>query len=175
MNPRTIVNSLTFSRIIFSLIFAYVILFYNSNLSYLSLIFLLIMFSDYFDGKLARRLNVASDKGGIFDVLTDFFFIMISSISLAIVGLLPFWIILFIIIKMIEFFKTSKKSSSNLYYDKFGHLVSLMFYALPIFTVIFYSLMPISVFYILINIICLIIAISAVISTYLRIKFIKNS
>ena len=44
--------------------------------------------------------------------------------------LIPFWFILVIILKMVEFFTTSP--SNEIYYERFGHIVALMFYAYPI-------------------------------------------
>jgi CDP-diacylglycerol--glycerol-3-phosphate 3-phosphatidyltransferase len=47
--------------------------------------------------------------------------------------LIPAWFLVIIILKLIEFFKTSDET---LVYEKFGHFVALMFYAFPVVAIL---------------------------------------
>ena len=117
------------------------------NTIYLIAIFILTALSDVSDGWLSRKYGLSSDDGAKLDVVCDFIFIMISTFSLVLTNLVP------------AFFKTS---GDALRYEKFGHFVALMFYALPILAVFLndsFIILVLSVF----------ITICAVISSALRI------
>ena len=126
------INSVTFLRIILGLAFFWVVLF-DFNVAFLVLIFILTAISDVSDGWLSRKYGLESDVGAKFDVICDFIFIMLSTLSLVLIDMIPSWFVLIIVLKMLEFFITS---GQNLVYERFGHLVSLMFYAFPIFAVL---------------------------------------
>ena len=129
---RFLINSVTFLRIILGLAFFWVVLF-DFNVAFLVLIFILTAISDVSDGWLSRKYGLESDAGAKFDVICDFIFIMFSTLSLVLIDMVPSWFVLIIVLKMLEFFITSGQS---LVYERFGHLVALMFYAFPIFTVL---------------------------------------
>lgn len=129
---RFLINSVTFLRIILGLAFFWVVLF-DFNVAFLVLIFILTAISDVSDGWLSRKYGLESDAGAKFDVICDFIFIMFSTLSLVLIDMIPSWFVLIIVLKMLEFFITSGQS---LVYERFGHLVALMFYAFPIFTVL---------------------------------------
>ena len=129
---RFLINSVTFLRIILGLAFFWVVLF-DFNVALLVLIFILTAISDVSDGWLSRKYGLESDAGAKFDVICDFIFIMLSTLSLVLIDMIPSWFVLIIVLKMLEFFITSGQS---LVYERFGHLVALMFYAFPIFTVL---------------------------------------
>lgn len=129
---RFLINSVTFLRIILGLAFFWVVLF-DFNVAFLVLIFILTAISDVSDGWLSRKYGLESDAGAKFDVICDFIFIMLSTLSLVLIDMIPSWFVLIIVLKMLEFFITSGQS---LVYERFGHLVALMFYAFPIFTVL---------------------------------------
>lgn len=129
---RFLINSVTFLRIILGLAFFWVVLF-DFNVACLVLIFILTAISDVSDGWLSRKYGLESDAGAKFDVICDFIFIMLSTLSLVLIDMIPSWFVLIIVLKMLEFFITSGQS---LVYERFGHLVALMFYAFPIFTVL---------------------------------------
>ena len=129
---RFLINSVTFLRIILGLAFFWVVLF-DFNVAFLVLIFILTAISDVSDGWLSRKYGLESDAGAKFDVTCDFIFIMLSTLSLVLIDMIPSWFVLIIVLKMLEFFITSGQS---LVYERFGHLVALMFYAFPIFTVL---------------------------------------
>ncbi len=128
---RFLINSITCSRILFGLLFLYGVLFDLNNV-YLLVIFILTAISDVSDGWLSRKYGISSQNGAKLDVCCDFIFIMISTFALVLINLIPAWFLAVIMLKMIEFFKTS---NDGLRYERFGHLVALMFYALPIFAV----------------------------------------
>ena len=129
---RFLINSVTFLRIILGLAFFWVVLF-DFNVAFLVLIFILTAISDVSDGWLSRKYGIESDAGAKFDVICDFIFIMLSTLSLVLIDMIPSWFVLIIVLKMLEFFITSGQS---LVYERFGHLVALMFYAFPIFAVL---------------------------------------
>ena len=153
------INILTSSRIILGLLFLYFTI-VQFNIYYLIFLFILTAISDNLDGILARRFKLTTDNGAKFDVICDFIFIILSTSAGVLINLIPFWFLFVIILKLIEFFKTSKGNS--LTYDKFGHIVSLMFYAFPIVAILINSKT-------IVLILTLFITICAVISSILRI------
>ena len=153
------INILTSLRIILWLLFLYFTI-VQFNIYYLIFIFILTAISDNLDGILARRFKLTTDNGAKFDVICDFIFIILSTSAGVLINLIPFWFLFVIILKLIEFFKTSKGNS--LTYDKFGHIVSLMFYAFPIVAILINSKT-------IVLILTLFITICAVISSILRI------
>ena len=66
---KNIPNYLTISRIIFAII---LLLFFNEVSPVFMVIFTLAMLTDFLDGKIARRLNVCSEKGAFLDSIADF-------------------------------------------------------------------------------------------------------
>ena len=153
------INILTSSRIILGLLFLYFTI-VQFNIYYLIFLFILTAISDNLDGILARRFKLTTDNGAKFDVICDFIFIILSTSAGVLINLIPFWFLFVIILKLIEFFKTSKGNS--LTYDKFGHIVSLMFYAFPIVAILINSKT-------IVLILTLFITICAIISSILRI------
>ena len=129
---KFIINCITSLRIVFGVLFLLVVLF-DLNTVYLLAIFILTAISDVSDGWLSRKYGLSSNSGARFDVICDFIFIIISTFALVLTDLIPAWFLLIIILKLVEFFKTSDES---LVYEKFGHFVALMFYAFPIAAVL---------------------------------------
>ena len=123
------INILTSLRMPLGVLFIYFTLI-DYNIGYLILIFILTAFSDYFDGKLAAKYNLNTYDGAKLDVICDFIFIVFSTVAVILIDLIPFWFIFVIILKLIEFFITSP--SNDFYYETWGHIVALMFYAYPI-------------------------------------------
>lgn len=129
---RLLINCITSLRILFGFLFLFCVLF-NLNTAYLILLFILTAISDVGDGWLSRKYNLSSDNGAKFDVICDFIFIILSTFSLILIDLIPAWFLVIIILKLIEFFKTSDET---LVYEKFGHFVALMFYAFPVVAIL---------------------------------------
>ena len=158
------INALTSSRILWGLMFLYVVL-TDCNIPYLLIIFTLMAISDILDGKLARKHNLQSNNGAKFDVICDFLFIILATSSLVLTGLIPFWFLFVIILKLIEFFVTS--GIKELKFDRFGRDVALMFYAFPIAAVLINSkdiILVLSIF----------ITVCAAMSSIIRIKNMKE-
>ena len=129
---RLLINCITSLRILFGFLFLFCVLF-DLNTTYLIAIFILTAISDVGDGWLSRKYNLSSDEGAKFDVICDFIFIILSTFALILIDLIPLWFLVIIILKLIEFFKTSDET---LVYEKFGHFVALMFYVFPIISVL---------------------------------------
>ena len=159
---KKLINLITFSRVILGLLFFYFVLF-DFNKYYLIIIFILTGVSDILDGRLSRKYNLSTKEGGKFDVICDFIFIILSTSALVLADLIPPWFLIVIILKLIEFFKTSNES---LRYDEFGHIVALMFYAFPIFAILI-GLKEINL------ILSIFITICAIISSTMRIRGVK--
>ena len=129
---RLLINCITSLRILLGFLFLFCVLF-DLNTTYLIAIFILTAISDVSDGWLSRKYNLSSDDGAKFDVICDFIFIILSTFALILIDLIPAWFLVIIILKLIEFFKTSDET---LVYEKFGHFVALMFYVFPIISVL---------------------------------------
>ena len=129
---RFLINCITYLRILFGFLFLFCVLF-DLNTTYLILIFILTAISDVSDGWLSRKYGLSSDNGAKFDVICDFIFIILSTFALILIDLIPAWFLVIIILKLIEFFKTSDET---LVYEKFGHFVALMFYAFPVVAIL---------------------------------------
>ncbi|MDP8253160.1 MAG: CDP-diacylglycerol--glycerol-3-phosphate 3-phosphatidyltransferase [Candidatus Kaelpia aquatica] len=91
-------NILTASRILFALFF---LLFIFSSLKLASVIalaiFIVASLTDYYDGKLARKLNVTSKFGAFLDPLADKILIMGAFISFVSLELIPAWMVIIIL------------------------------------------------------------------------------
>ena len=133
---RIYINAITSSRIALGLLFCYFTV-YQFNIYCLIIIFALTALSDNIDGVLARKFELSTNNGAKFDVICDFIFIFMSTLAVISIGLIPFWFVIIIILKLLEFFKTSNNDSLS--YDKFGHLVALMFYVFPILAILINS------------------------------------
>lgn len=161
---QLVINALTSSRILFGLIFIYLVL-TDYNIAFLLIVYILTAISDILDGKLARKYNMDSDKGAKFDVISDFLFIIFATLSLVLIDLIPFWFLIIISLKLVEFFVTS--GIKKLKFDRFGRDVALMFYIFPVLAILINSkniVLTISIF----------ITICAVISSISRIKKMKS-
>lgn len=160
-----IIKCITVIRILFGVLFFH-FTFFDFNWLYLLIIFSLTVISDLGDGFLARKYDLTSKNGAKLDVCCDFSFIFLSTLAVVLIDLIPFWFLFVIILKLIEFFKTS--GTDDLKYEKFGHTVALMFYVFPIMAIIINSKN-------IIFILTIIITICAILSSLLRIKNYKLS
>lgn len=138
MMVKFMVNAITVSRVILTILLTHYIRKDEANILILMLLFMIIYLSDYLDGKLARRFLVCSRLGAIMDVSADFFFILSVSIALTIAGSFPFWILIVIIAKFLEFIGTSYmirrydcNTSQVFLFDSLGRKVAVLFYLLP--------------------------------------------
>ena len=162
---RQIINALSVSRVFFGLLFLYFVVF-EYNIVYAMLIFALAIVSDILDGYFARKYDLVVDNGSKIDVICDFLLIIFSTLALCLIDLAPYWFLIVIILKLIEFFITS--GSGALKYDNFGTYVAYMFYAFPIVAMLISS-KNISL------ILTIIITVCAITSSLLRIKNMRES
>jgi len=117
MNLKILIPSLISSlRIILApLLFYYII----NDLTFLAFtLFLIVVFSDYFDGYIARKLKLTSNKGAFMDIISDFVIIIVAFAAFIIKGIYPYWILLLIIVMFLQFIITSKTDKPV--YDPIG-------------------------------------------------------
>lgn len=155
---KLIPNILTCSRILLALVFPFLI---KNQLTgnietaaflWTFLLFLLICFTDLFDGKLARSFHAVTKLGGILDVSADMLYILLSSLVLNILKIIPIWFSVVIVLNFVEFLVTShiitKQSSTNkaFVFDWFGRISAVLFYLLPgIVSALFFCFHPLCV------------------------------
>lgn len=106
-NLLNIANILSFSRILFGLIFLW--LFYLYKFTYLSdiniliikiislLVFIIAIITDGLDGYFARKKNNVTDFGKHFDPLTDSIFFIIAFFTFLMIKLLPWYFFILIL------------------------------------------------------------------------------
>jgi CDP-diacylglycerol--glycerol-3-phosphate 3-phosphatidyltransferase/cardiolipin synthase len=83
------------------------------------LLFLVASSSDYFDGYIARKLDVTSQPGSYFDVLADFLFISCVFTVFVQKEMYPLWVLILIVIVFIQFIVTNV-IVNKLIYDPIG-------------------------------------------------------
>lgn len=131
-------NILTLLRIILACFLNVYILNYPGCLIIPGILFVLIVLSDFFDGKIARLSGKTTPFGAVFDVLADFFYMAVSYIVLQVLGILPLWFVLVMILKFAEFAATSFvirrfcKGQSVFIFDTIGKLTAGLFYGVPL-------------------------------------------
>ena len=177
---KHIPNLITITRIIMTFLFIYTIeeqFVYGENLNIsLTILFLAICFSDFVDGKIARKTNSASIIGAKLDVFADLLYIVLSYIVLIHIKILPLWFLGFVCFKFTEFIITSNfiKSNNNyldkpFVFDKIGRIVSAIFLIIPGIVCI-YKCFEVSKINFIFNCFIYIIFIAGIYSSYLRIK-----
>lgn len=145
---RAVPNSITLIRIILTFIFIFLInreLTLNireQNISAAAILFIVICFSDFIDGKIARHLDAASTLGGYLDVASDFLYILSSTVIVVKFNIVPIWFLMIIILNFMQFIVTSKiikcyrmEKTKTLVFDYLGRITAVLLYIFP-FTVI---------------------------------------
>lgn len=174
-----LVNFITFLRMILSVYFSLTIILIDVNFFEVIILFLLICFTDFIDGKLARFFKVESRFGAVFDVFADFLFVFLSNCVLCYKNLIPFWLLMLILYKIFEFFVTSNlinyfKANSNFFvFDFFGKTLAILLYILPIF-VVFIDIFGVYKINFLKNLYIYIVLIFSIFSSIFRIKCLCN-
>lgn len=96
----TLPNQLTVLRIILTPVFLYLFLSESPVLIQISLgVFLIAALTDWYDGWLARKFNYITDWGKFWDPLADKILTSTAFFGFVMVGLLPLWMVIFIIIR----------------------------------------------------------------------------
>lgn len=151
---RNIANLITFLRFICVIILLFDfknIMSENPPLIHIiiaAILFLVICLSDFLDGRIARRLGITSDFGASFDVFTDVFYVLSTTIILSIIGKLPIWCPVLIIEKTANYYITSaliqKKQGDKFAFirDPIGKVVSASYFFIPIAVFIFHIFFP---------------------------------
>lgn len=158
-------TGITTSRIILAVIFLYLLI--NNAIFEAIAIFLLAIFTDALDGYIARKLDVSSDSGAYFDIIADFFLVLIAFIAFIIIGIYPYWLLLLIILVFLQFILTSK--FNVLIYDPVGK-----YYGAFLFAIILITLVSTSNYYIILLIIIVLFTVISLISRYLFFIFHKS-
>lgn len=167
-------NILSIIRIAFSFIFACML---NLRLEGRTLpwwlllsCFMVIVLTDFLDGKIARAYNCKSSIGAVLDVSADSIYIFISLIVLNAYHIIPIWFTIIVILKLIDFIISSWLFSSGkkgyFIFDFLGKFTVGGFYFIPVLAGIFKNA------YIM-SIIIVFLTLTAVYSSILRWKSFK--
>lgn len=134
---RRVPNLITLSRVVLTCLVNYYIWAHFGAIGVPLLLFGLIFFSDYFDGKLARLSGMVTASGAVLDLLADFFFVFLSYSVLHSLGIVPLWFMGVVFGKFLEFVITSiylkrfSNGSRVFAFDCLGRFVAAAFYVLP--------------------------------------------
>lgn len=106
---HNIPNLLSLSRLL-ATVLVFLLILINASWAFLiaTLLFFLASVTDYFDGYLARRLQVVSPLGVFLDLTADKIFVAGILIALIQVGLVPAWLVIIIVAR--EFLVTGLRS-----------------------------------------------------------------
>lgn len=167
-----LVNTLTLLRIPLTLLFGFFCIRSEYSGLYCCIIFLFVILTDLLDGILARRHHVTSTIGAWLDVSCDFFFIIMSCLFLFLIHKMHILFLIIISFKFLEFLMTSILSKrfdtkqKTLLFDPFGRYLALLFYGLPIISLLLNDLFPTVQTSFLI-----VIAVASIISSAIRIRY----
>ena len=99
-------------------------------------VFLLICLTDISDGALSRKWHTQSRAGALLDVAADAAYILPSLIICNLYGVMPVWFTAVVLIKLFEFFATSRllkpeKGCQPFSFDCCGRTAAGIFFVLP--------------------------------------------
>lgn len=139
---------------------------HNINVEFLILCFILL--SDFIDGKISRKLNIASKLGSFFDAYSDLFFVLCTSVLFNVYNLLNMSYTVILILKFMEFNITSylagtSKNKVPFVFDNVGRVVTALYQTVP-----FFIIFPILSKYTYLYVVCLMLG--TIISSILRIS-----
>jgi phosphatidylglycerophosphate synthase len=98
----------------------------NGALVYGAALFLFLLFTDFLDGYLARRLGVSSKFGTYFDVTADFTLVFSLLLAFGSEGFYVDWVLILVAAVFAGFMLTSRSSSSA--YDPVGKYYGSLLY-----------------------------------------------
>ena len=132
----TIPNALSFVRLLLVPVFLWLVM--GPKYDELALAVLMVSgFTDYLDGKLARRLNQTSKIGAILDPVADRFFILAVVIGLGYRDIIPWWLAVILplrdvfLFSLVPFLRTRGYSSLPVHFLGKAATASLL-YAFPL-------------------------------------------
>ena len=138
MDYKQIPNIFSFLRIILSLIFGYyfnILLNYNQDIILTFMVFVLILFTDFIDGYIARKTSNSTNVGVFLDVSADLFYVLISYTILTLNNLIHPLFVLLLVFKFVEFIYTSRKigtqNNNKLVFDTLGKNMSKVWMLFP--------------------------------------------
>ncbi|NLK95108.1 MAG: hypothetical protein GX275_07940 [Clostridiales bacterium] len=140
---KIIPNIFSFFRIVVT--FGLVLGMMNNIISFSDFLILsiLILLSDFLDGKLARKLKVESVFGAKLDIFADLLYIVSCTSILVFQDILHIKILICILFEFGIFIITSKKvkkeNNEVFYFDLLGRLLAGFFYILPVFAMVVYN------------------------------------
>jgi CDP-diacylglycerol--glycerol-3-phosphate 3-phosphatidyltransferase len=134
-------NSITFLRFFLSCVFCALLHgLFTAGRGFIPAmtVFLAICATDLLDGWLARRLGAATVFGAFLDIFADVFYVASSLTVLAALQKVPAWFIAVVLLKFIEYIKTSHilRRSENLMNTPFvrdppGRCAAVLYFLLP--------------------------------------------
>jgi phosphatidylglycerophosphate synthase len=124
-NNSLIPSAVTAVRICFVPLLVFLVS--SGMLFYGAALFLFLLFTDFLDGYLARRLGIASKFGTYFDVTADFILVFSMFIVFRSMGFCADWVLIVIVAVFALFVLTSRFSSKI--YDPVGKYYGSLLYA----------------------------------------------
>lgn len=144
-----LVNSLTVLRVLLTCLFLFLLAQQEMNLMFYLFLFVVIVLTDFLDGRLSRYWKVQSTLGAFFDITADAFFVLGVNAFLVYQHRLPWWMLALMFFKFLEFLVSSfgkrkigltcekMKRSPLLFFDVLGLFVVAGFYSLPLVLLVF--------------------------------------
>lgn len=128
-------NALTTGRILVIPLFLYCFFAdFPNHYFWAGTIFVLSGISDFFDGYIARTHNLTTNLGRLLDPLADKLSMISAFVSLAIVQLLPFWIIMIILVREVAILSGSilvyATGNDIIFPTRFGKVATFCLYGL---------------------------------------------
>jgi CDP-diacylglycerol--glycerol-3-phosphate 3-phosphatidyltransferase len=127
-------NQLTIFRIILTPVFLVLFLSKDSTLIQISfIVYIIAAITDWYDGWLARKFNYITDWGKFWDPLADKILTSACFIGFVIVGILPLWMVLLVILRdlivtLLRVLADNKGISfKTTYYAKWKTLLQMVF------------------------------------------------
>ena len=181
MKNKLLVNSLTLSRFILSLVYIDCIIILPDKIPLLSILFAVICMTDFLDGWLARKLGAVSNAGAVLDAFADLFFVAGSCAALVFRGIFPAWMLAVILLKFAEFWFTSSYARKAGFpiervflFDLLGKSTALILFAIPYALLVLNAFCSDQLTLIAANSICIPVAAAAAVSSIHRIRSIRN-
>jgi len=101
-------------------IFAYIV----SSRSYLGLaLYLVALYSDVVDGRVARKIGASSPEGAFYDVCADFLLVFSGVLGCVASGLLDLWVLGVIVLSFLQFIHGF---GVRVVYDPFGRMFGVL-------------------------------------------------
>ncbi|WP_167959314.1 CDP-alcohol phosphatidyltransferase family protein [Anaerosporobacter faecicola] len=148
---NNIANILTLSRLLFTIILAINLSQYLAGrcernvITKIILCFISIVLSDFFDGKIARKLHIDDSLGALLDVIMDVIYVFLMHILLYFHQLLPVWFLILITDKTMNYIVTSyilskcRMKEFVFIRDPVGKIVSASYFFTPMIVMIMNS------------------------------------